>query len=190
MIGVMSTLIALQCVNLGLHSDDQYADQETVLVGPISLGQLFANRDRQADCGKEITEAGGPSSNDMLESFKKCQIYIIDRRVRMNKDSMWKFTDSQDFPKLVFEGKTAFSFKIKMKPDLKIWISDSALRGTDTIQNNSPLRKTRIRIELETTPFIKKDGESEVQSSRFTFTSQLLKYEHNSKVIFPLTDSK
>lgn len=167
---------------------DEDSQEEIVLVGPILLSELYETQGEKEDYYKRIERGGGPDYDGMLKEFKECRVFIIDKRVRPNKESKWELDRSDDFPKVVLEGKTSFKFKLKDKQEFKICINCSSLRGTHTHITESPFRQTYLLIQFDSSPYLlTKKEESEVSALGFSICTLRLRYDHTGKLTFPET---
>src|SRR5947208_2739671 len=61
------------------------AREEVLLIGPLSVGELYKNMTNQ-EWRKKIPEGGGPSDEEIIAALAKCKLYIIDKVRISEKD--------------------------------------------------------------------------------------------------------
>jgi hypothetical protein len=142
------------------------AKHELFVVGPFCLGDWFKEYRERKKARRPIV-AGAPDDAEIIESLNDCKLYVIDRRVWKDKDTV-RFDDSQDaYPKLVAEGKLRHFWDEKGM-NCTIWVTRLALAGSKTNHRTPPpFREASWNVAID----IRGEKATVVETASYAFMS-------------------
>jgi hypothetical protein len=149
--------------------------KEVFVLGPFSLGDWF-KKYREHRKAKEAIVYGAPDDAEIIKSLHDCKLYVIDRRVWMDKDTV-RFDDAKDSgPTLAATGKLIHTWKGKGK-NCTIWLQGlSAIASSTDHRTPPPTRQVLLHVAID----IRGENALVTQSATHEFSSDL-KYDITGK---------
>lgn len=151
-----------------------------IIVGPVSLSELFENMAHKREFGERLSEGGGPVNANLNKAFKACSVLIID--TKKMEDGAWRIDLGLD-PRVVLQGKMFFELPGQSGKDFNVSIDGIDFIDIQANEKNE-LRRVRLFVSLRTSPYRVKLGNGGAfgKSQIFTFTTRPLLWNVKGKL--------
>ena len=126
----------------GGNLQEEKAKSLLVVIGPYPFAEVYKA------CGyKFANHANDPPEEEILKLFKDCSVCVVDRKT-LNAKGEWEFDGKDGYPKVSFNGPTAFKMKDKKGREFTFTLTDTSTHHNH-FENNGEVTRTGLNFGFE-----------------------------------------